>query len=481
MAVRTKGITSRWFRNCFCVVAAVLCVFASFIIVAVRSYYYDYVRQTLETGTGDLVSTYFGLYLGDSDETFTQGAVSFVENYSDRSKMEIWVISSDGSVAVSSSGFEIPEDVKMPDYEEAKVSETDVGSWTGRIYGDEKVMATTCMLPGNHGNEAVRYIVSLRNVDGQLVKIAFLSFSVVILILVIFALTSMLFLRSIVRPVQAANDTAKIIASGDLSPRIPEYENNDEISDLCSTINFMASELGESEKMKNDFISTVSHELRTPLTAIKGWGETLLQLGGVDQEMNAKGMHVIIDESQRLSEMVEELLDFSRMQNGDMRLKIEKMDVLAELDEAVYMFKERATRKGLEVIYNAPTLPAPIQGDPNRIKQVFLNILDNSIKYTDQGGKIIVLAEIEGSTLTIDCTDTGCGIKSEDLPRVKEKFFKANVSVRGSGIGLAVANEIVRLHNGELIVSSIFGEGTTVTVILPIDPVQPEERGTDDE
>lgn len=226
----------------------------------------------------------------------------------------------------------------------------------------------------------------------------------------------------------------------------------------------------------------ISHELRTPLTAIKGWGETLLQVGDTDPTLLSKGMQVIIDESGRLTGIVEELLDFSRMQNGKLSMRMEKIDVLAELDDAVFVFRERALREGIELIYNVPHLPAPMNGDANRIKQVFVNILDNAFKYTEQGGKVIVVANITNTTLEIMVGDTGCGIPEGDLPHVTEKFYRSNVSARGSGIGLAVVDEIVKLHHGTLKINSVVGEGTTVSVLFTIDPVVlPDERSSQNE
>ena len=206
--------------------------------------------------------------------------------------------------------------------------------------------------------------------------------------------SSIVFIRSIVNPVKSVGETAKRIADGDLAARIDHYPYNDEIGELCNTINDMAAKLSTADRMKNDFISTISHELRTPLTAIKGWGETLLQIGDTDPAMTERGMGVIISEATRLNDMVEELLDFSRMSSGRMKLITEKMDALAELDEVVFTFKERAIKEGIEIVYNVPSLPAPMTGDPSRIKQVFYNILDNALKYSEEGGKIVVLVEM---------------------------------------------------------------------------------------
>lgn len=155
--------------------------------------------------------------------------------------------------------------------------------------------------------------------------------------------------------------------------------------------------------------------------------------------MLSKGMRVITGETERLAGMVEELLDFSRIQSGRMKLVKDKMDLIAELSEAVLMFEERAKHEEKRLIYEEPDLVAPIEGDRNRLRQVFVNIIDNALKYSDRGDTVTIKADMRDGNIRITVADTGCGIREQDLPKVKEKFFKANSTRRGSGIGLAVA------------------------------------------
>ena len=230
----------------------------------------------------------------------------------------------------------------------------------------------------------------------------------------------------------------------------------------------MADELSNTESMKNEFISSVSHELRTPLTAIKGWSETLYDID--DPETIKKGMRVITHETERLSHMVEELLDFSRMQNGRFTLMKSTMDILAELGEAVLIFQERAYREKIKIVYYEPDMLPFVFGDKNRIRQVFINIIDNAIKYSDPDDIVTIDAYEENNYIHITVSDTGCGISEADLPKVKTKFYKANHSRRGSGIGLAVADEIINMHGGRLLLSSEQDVGTTVKISLPVAP-----------
>ena len=230
----------------------------------------------------------------------------------------------------------------------------------------------------------------------------------------------------------------------------------------------MAAELGASEKLKNDFISSVSHELRTPLTAIKGWAETMRMGDTPDFRTMEKGMSVIANESERLTGIVEELLDFSRIQSGRMVINMERIDILAELDEAIYMLRERALKEGKHLIYDEPEIAPPVMGDKNRLRQVFINIIDNALKYTPEGGVIGIDVSHDEKNIKISISDNGCGIPAEHLPRIKDKFYKANQTQRGSGIGLAVVDEIMRLHNGSLDIESTENVGTTVTLTIPI-------------
>ncbi len=467
------GLTKRWFLRSATVTIAILAIICVLCTVLVKTYYYDTVYNKLISYSNGIVTNYFDNY--NTDAEFNSGAREYVAEFSEKSFIEVWVIDKTGKVIISSSGFSVdyPE---MPDYYEAVESKEDMlyTTWTGNLKSGEKIMSVTNLIKDDNSNikGAVRYVTSLEMIDEQIVMLYIIIGLAFLLLVGLVLISGLIFVSSIVKPIRGINETTKSIAGGNMDARIDNYLFDDEIGELCSSINNMATEISAADRLKNDFISTVSHELRTPLTAIKGWGETILQVSDTDPVLTQRGMNVIIDEATRLSGIVEELLDFSRIQNGGLALRIEKMDVLAELDETVFAFKDRSTREGVDLVYNAPDLPAPMDGDADRIKQVFVNILDNALKYTKQGGKIVVTAEIKDDTIKIVITDSGCGISPEDLPHVKEKFYKTNMTVHGSGIGLAVADEIVKLHNGELLIDSVLGEGTTVTIFFDIDHVE---------
>ncbi len=433
----------------------------------VRTYYYSSARQYL-TSRMNMVSSILQRSYNDPSSSFSAELRSIVENWSEKDKMELMIVSAKGNVGLTSSGF-VPEEEldDMSDYAEA-VSNGTSGYFTGRTAGGEKIMAVCVILPENDaGYSAMRMVSSLEEINRHILAITLTLAAVCLTILALMFVSGLYFVKSIVIPVRQIGSTARRYALGDFSVRITK-KNDDEIGELCDIINHMASELALAESMKNEFISSVSHELRTPLTAIKGWAETIGSMPD-DAETVAKGMRVIGSESERLSEMVEELLDFSRMQNGRFSLNMTTMDILAELGDAVLIYAEKAKREGIEVLYDEPDMLPFVYGDKNRLRQVFINVIDNAIKYSDSGGTVSVHALMADSEhIKIEVSDTGCGISEQDLPKVKTKFYKANHTRRGSGIGLAVADEIVAMHGGTLDIFSKQGKGTTVTITLPV-------------
>lgn len=471
------GLTRRWLTQTSTIIVAVLLIICIAAAYFIHSYYYATAERKIQSYANGIVDVYFENYATTDEAVFEKGAREYISDFADKSSVEVWVLDRYGNVFISSSGFPVADKVKIPEYEDAMTNSSKCSIWNGKNSSGEKIIALTKIITDAENNQvgSVRYMISLVEIDDQIGTWYFIILLVFLLLVLLLIISGSVFISSIVKPVQEVCDTAKMIADGNYDARIDHYLYKDEIGQLCNTINEMAEKIKTSDKIKNDFISTVSHELRTPLTAIKGWGETLLQIGDTDPNLTKRGMNVIIGESSRLNGIVEELLDFSRMQSGRMVLKNEKMDILAELDETVFAFKDRAMREGIDLVYNAPNLPAPMNGDPDRIKQVFVNILDNALKYTKQGGKIIVSTEIVDDRITIAISDTGCGISAEDLPHVKEKFYKTNMTVHGSGIGLAVVDEIVRLHHGTFDIDSVLGQGTTVTVSFDIDHVELDE------
>lgn len=464
--IRKGSITRRWLLNSLGVILLVMITLIATLSLVVQGYVYNGIQWALNGRSEELTNMFAG-YGRKSPSDFSDAAGSYVQDFPDKERMELMVFNSSGRITVTSIGFAPDQTQPVPDYKTALADKNGYGTWTGRLTSGEKVMAVTRVVHSDGGTPigAVRYVVSLEEADRQIILIIGALGAAGILIILFVIFSSYYFMRSIITPIKRIGATASLIAQGDFNARI-EKSNDDEIGQLCDTINDMAVELGQSEKMKNDFISSVSHELRTPLTAIKGWAETI-EAGETDQKTFERGMNIIARESERLSGIVEELLDFSRMQSGRMTLTMDKIDILAELGEAVYMFSERAKTECKFLLYDEPANLPPVLGDINRLRQVFVNVLDNALKYTSEGGTISVTADEENGFIRVVISDNGCGIPEEHLPNVKKKFYKANQTVRGSGIGLALADEIMNLHSGSLEIESHENVGTAVTIRIP--------------
>ena len=463
----TKGISRRWFLNTIGIVFVILVIFIASLSLMVRTTVYNGIELAITGRVDELLNWLSASSGGYMTSEFTAITRDYIENYfQDKDKMEIMALSRTGQILITSTGFEPDQQQAMPDYDMALQSEDSTGNWIGSLNTGEKAMAITRAVRDENGTlvGSIRYMVSLERADQQTFLVIIILVLAGAFIMLLLTFTGIYFIRSILVPVKQISASAKQIAQGDFDVRI-EKGKDDELGQLCDAVNDMAGELGAAERMKNDFISSVSHELRTPLTAIKGWAETLRV--GADPVTAEKGMTVIIRESERLSGLVEELLDFSRLQSGRMRLSAARLDILAELDEAVYLFTDRARTEHKDLTYEENTSLSPVYGDRDRLRQVFVNIIDNALKYTESGGSITVSSREEDGFVQVTVSDTGCGIPPEHLPNVKKKFYKANQLVRGSGIGLAVADEIAAMHGGSLRIESQVGVGTVVTVSLP--------------
>ncbi len=474
LEIKFKSIAVRWFFNMFLIVVLIVCAVVIGFIAVVNSLYTEKIVMYAADITYE-----FNSLSETTPATFRDTAIDMAENFGFKDKLEVQVIDRDDNVVVTTTGFQ-PSDSKMADYEQAKLTGSAVAD--SKTSEGEHILAGTTALYDSSGRYigAYRWITTLENADRRVSGLVITLVVTGLLVLAFCAFSGLFFIKSIVTPIRDVSNIARKIAMGDFGSRI-EITKNDEIGELCDTINYMASELSQAENMKNDFISSVSHELRTPLTAIKGWGETAKMSIGTDEALVKRGIDVVLSEADRLSGLVEELLDFSRMETGRLSVVSQPLNISELLTESVDMYIELARQQGIELVFTRPAEDVTVSGDPNRLKQVFINIIDNAVKYTEKGGQVLVDQITEEGCVRITVKDTGVGIPAQDIDRVKEKFYKANKTVRGSGIGLAVADEIIKQHKGLLFLESTEGVGTTVTIVLPLsentdEPEEPEQE-----
>lgn len=465
-----KSIAMRWLFKVYLIIA--FAVVAIAIILSVL--FVNLIFNSVQSQAVDYAQS-FSVLSSANAENFYDYAITLSDNFEHKNKIEMQVLGADGRVITSTTGFQ-PSDALTEEYNRARASASGFSVFRGKNSGGERIMAGTTVVYDSKGEPigAYRWVTSLKAAYKKINITVALIVLTAITVLGLCALSGLFFLKAMIARLRDMGNITRKIAGGDFEARI-EVENNDEIGELCETINYMASELQNAEKMKNDFISSVSHELRTPLTAIRGWGETAKMSLGTDEDLVARGLDVVLSEADRLSGLVEDLLDFSRMQSGRMIVNnVMPTDVSELLCKVSDMYTELAVKQGIELSYTPPAQSSIVMSDADRLKQVFINVIDNAVKYTEKGGLVLVAQTREEGCVRIVVKDTGVGIPAEDLDHVKEKFFKSNKTVRGSGIGLAVADEIIKQHQGLLFIESTEGVGTTVTIVLPL--YEPEEE-----
>lgn len=474
--IKFKSITLKWFLNIFLVIAVVICTAAVGFSVLYNALYTSQMQSL-----GDDYAYEFKSLESANYKTFNDSAIAMVEGFAFKDKVAVQVTDQNGKVVAATTGF--PTEIQdIPEYNSV-INTGKAQSFKGKTADGESIMAVTTPVFDKDGNflGTYRWSTSMseayKSIYGVISIIVLACFAV----LLFSCFSGLFFVKSIVRPIRDVSNIARKIAMGNFDERI-QISKNDEIGELCDTINYMASELSQAQNMKNDFISSVSHELRTPLTAIRGWGETAKMSLGSDEELVRRGLDVVLSESDRLSSLVEELLDFSRMETGRLSLISQPINVTQILGDAVDMYTELAKKQEIDLVLTNPHTELTVLGDRDRLKQVFINIIDNAVKYTVGTGQVLVTVNIEEACVRVTVTDTGVGIPAQDLDRVKEKFYKANKTVRGSGIGLAVADEIIKQMNGLLFIESTENVGTKVTIVLPIyeEEIIPQEEGNID-
>ena len=464
-------ITKRWIKGSLLIIIVLLVMASGFLLLTFRNSYYSAAQTALSNRVNTINGTLNAS--GRMNETEREELLfRLTSDFAEKDKFELMLLGETGQVVATSSGFTPAKRQDADVFPVALMNRGELYIDTYKSQMNEKIMSATFVLE-EHARDvhALCITTSMTKIDQEIrVLAAFIVFAAA-MIIVFSIMSGTFFIRSIVMPIQSIKDTADKIAQGEFTARIDNKSRyDDEIGQLCTSINHMAEELGKNDELKNEFISSVSHELRTPLTAIKGWAETMD--GTNDVATMQKGTQVILHETDRLYEMVENLLDFSRLQNATFSLSKEKLDLVAEVYDAVIMYIPQAEKQGIEINFEEPEIFIPVMADKSRIRQVMVNLLDNALKYSDNNSviEVNITYNKEKNTSTVEVKDYGKGIHPDDINKVKGKFYKGKGSKRGSGIGLALVSEIVQLHGGRFDIESEYGKFTSMQVTLKTVP-----------
>lgn len=454
-----QSIKKRLLGSHFIAIFLTVVVLEVISFVTIKNYYYRTIEENLRKQAKTSIVFYNRYLLRDDPKKSSE---DLIENLSSSTNAQVQIISGEEKIIADSLGIREGEKMESEDVKKALKGTPSV--WIGiPNYTNEKSLCVSYLLtePGENAR-VIRLVSSLTEVDKLLNKIFGIFNLIGFFVILIISTVSLAISNSIIKPLNKVTEAAKDMALGKFSTRA-EKKYDDEVGSLADTLNFMAEEITKNERLKNDFISSISHEIRTPLTSIRGWALTLKRKELTDAIRREEGLNIIIEESERLSAMVEELLDFSKFESNRIVLNIDDVDIKELLFSILSQLEPRASRNNIDLEAHIEDIPT-IKADRNRLKQVFINIIDNALKFTPEGGCIKVFACMTSDKITVSIEDNGCGIEKEHLPNILKKFYKADMKKPGSGIGLAICDEIIRLHGGTLSIDSTEKEGTKIQI-----------------
>lgn len=458
--VMKKGIKGRLMWSYLLLIILTVLMFETIILSALRVYYLGSVKQSLRD-QGVMFTSFYEQELLEGN--LESKAPALLNRYNFLVNAQVQIFNHQGEIIadtydVSGEPYDGNEDVYL-----AILGEP--ASWTGKV-NDENVLtvAQPMMIDGKiYG--VIRFITSMEQLNGVLKQNAIVLLSIGGIVILTATLVSYFLANTITKPLSRITVAAEQMASGKYSTRIHKGKN-DELGKLADTLNFMAQEIEKHEQLKNEFIASISHELRTPLTSVKGWAITLNSMS--DDPFFKDGLDIISNESDRLSLLLGDLLDLSSLSSGKVQYRFKELSIEKLLLQVAQQLTPRAERLGIKLQTEINDSLPLIKGDENRLKQVLINIIDNGLKFTPHGGKIILSLGQEGDIINAAITDTGAGIPKEELELVKEKFHKGHTKGSGTGLGLAICQEIIQAHKGTFEIRSEVGKGTSVQIKLPL-------------
>ena len=445
----------------------ILLVFISLVLINIFSSYMFkrfYYNQTIENAkdTLDMYVDYDRKFYGFTSNEKLKEAINQHPNlFYNNIDQRLEILDLDGTVLFDSEGYKY---TTAPEID--KLIQNASATWIGRdsASGKRVLTVSTAVM---HDEEPIYYLrlfFGLGQVDDFTNKLSIIIAAISLLVLLVCIIISNFISDSIVNPIKYLTRIAMRMSKGNYKDK-SRLKLKNEIGALSNAMNILSDEIIKHDELKNEFIANISHELRTPLTSLTGWAYTLKD-GELDQETTELAHDILISESERLSSLLEELLDFSSLISGKISLNKDYFDLKICVEDITKQVFPKLEKNKESIELNIADASYLYYGDENRIKQVLINLLDNAVKFNKERGLITVNLYQDKDSYFIDVIDEGVGIEEGELKYIFEKFYTGKKSKSHTGIGLAIVKEIVELHKGDIYIESKVDEGTKFTVKL---------------
>ena len=458
-----RSIRRRLIGNYITIALVTVLILEGLFAVAISEYYVGGVERIL-ANQAETSATFFSQY-ADAGDVYKKSNYIF-ENLDVEETALIEVIDMQGHVVIDSTGSSAEEIINTSDVAQALKGNSAV--WRGRSDLNEPIVAVSAPIyDGSAVVGVLRYVSSLApayQVLGQFFALLLLFGLGVIAVAFLYGRAMA---QRILEPIQELVRVTEEVAQGNYKVTAIKY-HNDEIGQLVDAVNIMTKEITRADQAKSEFISSISHELRTPLAAIKGWAETMQDMKD-DIEVVEEGLSIVSKETDRLIILVNDLLDFSRLQAHRIELKKEEFSISDLLENIIGQFTVRCQQERIKMMLLTDNQESWVFADYNRLKQVLINVVDNAMKFTvgRPNAEIRISSQVLDDQIIVIVEDNGSGISPEDLQRVKEKFYKGSSNKSGTGLGLSIASEIMELHGGKMLIDSTLNVGTKVVLVMP--------------
>ncbi|MBQ2836501.1 MAG: HAMP domain-containing histidine kinase [Peptococcaceae bacterium] len=458
-----RSIRRRLIGNYITIALVTVLILEGLFAVAISEYYVGGVERIL-ANQAETSASFFSQY-ADAGDIYKKSNYIF-ENLDVEETALIEVIDMQGHVVIDSTGSSAEEIINTSDVAQALKGNSAV--WRGRSDLNEPIVAVSAPIyDGSAVVGVLRYVSSLApayQVLGQFFALLLLFGLGVIAVAFLYGRAMA---QRILEPIQELVRVTEEVAQGNYKVTAIKY-HNDEIGQLVDAVNIMTKEITRADQAKSEFISSISHELRTPLAAIKGWAETMQDMKD-DIEVVEEGLSIVSKETDRLIILVNDLLDFSRLQAHRIELKKEEFSISDLLENIIGQFTVRCQQERIKMMLLTDNQESWVFADYNRLKQVLINVVDNAMKFTvgRPNAEIRISSQVLDDQIIVIVEDNGSGISPEDLQRVKEKFYKGSSNKSGTGLGLSIASEIMELHGGKMLIDSTLNVGTKVVLVMP--------------